>query len=356
MKFNLFLLMSSLVAGPTFAGPETSGGGAAAICRNANREITFVEMEDLYEGKIRYGLSYPESNEQPNSQILNAIAKIKDPFNRAAVTEAAALIVQSMEFLPLGVGLAPTTDLGNEFGVVVPNGCYVEPVGFYESDGRLKISREVYEKLDSRNRAAFVLHEALYKLARDTVGELNSANARRATATLFATNISDLNRESTVSKIVYPAYGAGYFAIADRIILENQSRKFKIKVFPDTRGAYYEFGFGQYTFHSVWDIDPNNAVFNESAMGNQELMFENPVGTILLAVNLSNRDTSGTYGFVREFSYELSDEFGTLVSSGTKLVPTETTNTNVPGYTTKGRLLFSIAIARPILIPKLPSM
>lgn len=64
----------------------------------------------------------------------------------------------------------------------------IEPVGFYENNGLLKVSRSVFSALTPTDKAAFILHEGIYKMARNTSDKKDSASSRQLVAALFSKN------------------------------------------------------------------------------------------------------------------------------------------------------------------------
>lgn len=202
-KSIVYSFLALGISANAWAGANSTGGGGAAVCRDANRHITLARLIDIYEGQVRFKFKYASSQAPIRDQVLNALKNIPNSFDRTMAVRAASAIITSMQFLPDGVGMAPSTDLGNAYGTVVPSGCVIEPVGFYESDGKLMVSREVYTALSLTERAAFLIHEALYKVARDTSYATDSALSRRAVAAIFATNSTADDVNSLLQMLIY---------------------------------------------------------------------------------------------------------------------------------------------------------
>lgn len=104
--------------------------------------------------------------------------------------QVVADVINAMRFLPQGVALSTPEDLGTGYGVVVPDGCMIEAAGYYEQDSTLKISTAIYAAFSPTDKAAFILHEALYKIARNRLQQTDSARTRQLNAALFASNVS----------------------------------------------------------------------------------------------------------------------------------------------------------------------
>lgn len=173
-------------------GPGSSGGGPAITCPGPDGKIASVEMLDLYEGRIRFGLTIPELNEGPPGQIFKALGKLNefDPFMGDDFREALAIVTANQQFLPPGVVMSPGVDLGSDHAVVMPDGCDLRYAGYYESDGTLRISQTTFEKMTSTHQATFYVHETLYWLSRSLTEATNSTATRQVAALLFATGIN----------------------------------------------------------------------------------------------------------------------------------------------------------------------
>ncbi|MBC7753605.1 MAG: hypothetical protein H7Z71_05155 [Moraxellaceae bacterium] len=188
----IITLFKSLIV---IAGGESSGGGGAAVCRDNNKKIISAQLLDLYEGTVRFNYNIPRSSSPVKDQILGILSKIDDPMFKQLIKQTTVQVLESSVFLPSGVGMAPTTDLGAEYAVVVPEGCAIEPIGFYEFDGSLKLSRSVYQALSETDRAAFFIHESIYKIARDLAFKRESSASRKTVAALFTLNLELGNSE-----------------------------------------------------------------------------------------------------------------------------------------------------------------
>lgn len=209
--YKKLFIVTLLISRLSLAGGESSGGGGAAVCRDNNKKIISAQLLDLYEGVVRFNFNIPQSNQSAKDQILNALSKINDPILKQLIKQTTAQVLDSVVFLPIGVGMAPTTDLGKEYAVVVPEGCDIEPIGFYESDGTLKISRSVYSALSETDRAAFFIHESIYKIARDLAFKKDSSESRKLVAALFSTSSTEGNFQIDQLFYAQNEYSLKYF-------------------------------------------------------------------------------------------------------------------------------------------------
>ncbi len=216
-------------------GAGSSGGGGAAVCRDQNRNIISARILDLYEGEVRFGYQINQDASSPNDQLVRAISQLPARY-QAFVTEIAAGIVEEFQFLPDGVSLAPTTDLGSDYGVVVPDGCSIEPVGFYEMDGTLKVSHPVFSALSNTDQSAFILHEAIYKIARYSNRASDSATSRHLVGALFASNLQTSSIESLVKDVIF--LGDTLF-----VSVQNRSDQYRLEAKAKTSNAIYNVSF-----------------------------------------------------------------------------------------------------------------
>jgi hypothetical protein len=164
------MLMSviMLTPGESYSGADGSGGGAGIFCPASVTNQPRVQLLDLYEGRINDGLEIPESDVPYEEQIEAALEKLSFDFSlQIDMKRALGKLKANHKFLPPGVGIHVPSDLGEDEAVVMPTGCVLGAIGYYESNGILKISSDAFKSLSETNKAAFWLHEAFYKLIRD---------------------------------------------------------------------------------------------------------------------------------------------------------------------------------------------
>lgn len=197
---NVFLMLSVL---PAWAGGGAGdgGGGNAVVCRDSQGKITKAELLDLYEGAVRYNYDLTQDSD-PLHVINRALDRSPNLYARFQLSEMIQHVLNNHEFLRAGVALNPSADLGKGIGVPVPEGCRLEGVGYYEEDGKLKISRSVYQALSPTDRAAFFLHEAAYALARKSKNQSDSKDSRKYVAAVLSQNVSDGAVRDQLAKIM----------------------------------------------------------------------------------------------------------------------------------------------------------
>lgn len=218
--------ISALIAGATqlsLAGAASSGGGAAVVCRNANNEITSARLLDLFESEVRFGHTVLQSNEDARTILNEVLGRLDEKSNlQLFLKEIVAETIESIKFLPQGVVFASPEDLGQQ-GIVVSDGCHLQGVGYYEGD-TLMVAKSIYNSFSETDKAAFIIHESLYLLARKFMGQTNSSSSRKLTGELFATDISSQEVQNNVIKSLGWRFGP---VKPDRFFVVNdQKRKF----------------------------------------------------------------------------------------------------------------------------------
>lgn len=173
---------------PAQAGEGGVGnGGVSVVCRNPQGRITSAEILDLFEGRNQFGRRYPAGPHSPDQLV--ELAQLKLVSNTAFLTQfrrALDTVRAGLVFLPRGIGLAPTNDA---FPAITRKGCAFEQLANYkDDDGKIYVDQEIYRRLPKHDRAALLIHEAAYKMARDNRGETSSVRARKLTAQVLASN------------------------------------------------------------------------------------------------------------------------------------------------------------------------
>lgn len=165
----------------THAGVISGGGGKGVVCRFPAGNIETAETLDLYEGRVLFGLQSPiESNEPYAVQVAQALERIP-VVSRGAIEVYANLVLKNLRFAPVGSELTPIND---SFEAVLPKNCKAEQLANYYNDKLILVSEEIWQKLSETNKAALILHEAVYAAER-IHGATDSRRTRHVVASLF---------------------------------------------------------------------------------------------------------------------------------------------------------------------------
>jgi hypothetical protein len=168
-------------------GSETGNGGAAVACRDGAGKLIRVDLLDLYEGYALYGRGYTESARPSADQALSYAFTLDQILNaqvpKLSMEDRLKSIISRMKFLPEGVGLKPTDDLGN---FIVPKDCGIVQAINYRDDREIFADSEIWNRFTETQKAAAYIHEAIYEYARENGSEDTSARVRSLVSLLFA--------------------------------------------------------------------------------------------------------------------------------------------------------------------------
>lgn len=178
---NLFFI-TLLVSSLSYAGAGVDGGGGkSVVCRDDSGQIVSAEVLDIYEGRVQYGLSLPATNDTIKVQMedaINNIASGRSQMFKESVLQMANFVNLRKRILPNGTALQ---DINDSHHVVVPKDCKVEQLANFTKQNQILIDGEIWNKLNNTNKAALIVHEALYKWFRN-YGATDSIRARKFVA------------------------------------------------------------------------------------------------------------------------------------------------------------------------------
>lgn len=192
---NYIVLASLLLVGNVYAGDSVGNGGGGWACYEgtSTSKIKWVQLVDLYEAKNEFGLQLSDyKNEKWQNILTLALDRVKSA-NQVyydALAPYVNTVLNNYEFV--------TGDLG-----VIEDGLYrVVPSAKECSKGKLQyvqianythynkvlIDEKLFNnsKLSEVDRAALILHEAIYSYARAFKGDSNSVRTRRIVGLVFS--------------------------------------------------------------------------------------------------------------------------------------------------------------------------
>jgi hypothetical protein len=186
-------------------GGVDGGGGKSVVCRDSQGKIISAELLDLYEGRVQYSLAPKVSSDSIERQIDDVVERLsagRDYNFRTTLMKHTRFVSEAKVILPEGTGLLPVDDAYN---VIVPKNCQIEQLANFTNQNQILVNGEIYNSLNDTNKAALIVHEALYKIFR-IYGSTNSIRARKSVALGFST--IDLNgnpnceREGNCERVV----------------------------------------------------------------------------------------------------------------------------------------------------------
>lgn len=202
MRMIFFLMLVSVSAWGE-AGAGSSGGGGAFVCRDANGDITEVELADLWEARALDGLNIAVSAAEPAQQALAAIDKLAphDAELHKRTRANLRLVLRQVQQVPARVGIARPADM---FGGYMKPNCPLEGLMFYDgARGRLAVNQDLFSRLPNNTEvAALYVHEALYKTMREFYRpQTTSETTRRFVGCLFSDMAKCFRRPVALSRL-----------------------------------------------------------------------------------------------------------------------------------------------------------
>jgi hypothetical protein len=175
--------VASVVGPRADMGGMDSGGGKAVVCRTWEGKISSATLLDLFEGQYLFHRPPLASREGFLAQLKEVAARFRSIDYIAFYASYAHLDSEALELfssaikVPGGIRLEPTDDA---IPVIVPVGCGLEQAAIYNSRiDRLVLSSEIWDSFDETNRAALLLHEAIYDKLRRNSDETDSFYTRQ---------------------------------------------------------------------------------------------------------------------------------------------------------------------------------
>jgi hypothetical protein len=206
MKMTIVSIALLLTALTAHAGGVDGGGGKSVVCRDGKGRIRSIELLDLWEARVLYRRNLVPSRKPLAKQVSEAIDLLKNAVENPASqidprtgktisgTEETKLRLENVAWFFLngnsavrrlhGITLNPTPDSSEP---AYPKDCQVEQVVNYINafPAQILINQDLWEKMNSTQQAALIVHEAFYRFLRD-YNETNSVRVRRAVGYIFS--------------------------------------------------------------------------------------------------------------------------------------------------------------------------
>ncbi|MES2526572.1 MAG: hypothetical protein V4598_05770 [Bdellovibrionota bacterium] len=182
------VLLLALFLTASFSGftKEGGNGGGVHVCGNKYELYDFFEGRDPRGHNIKLWKSEKRRSrdyyiEQANNHIKRDIPEVAE---KVAATVKKILATPEKELF----GDITIPVINDATISIIGDGCrYQQAANWDERFGKLFISKEIYGKLDSMNQAGLIIHEAIYKLSRETkVSTETSDLVREVVARIFS--------------------------------------------------------------------------------------------------------------------------------------------------------------------------
>lgn len=195
MKFA-FLFLPLLISLNTLAGPRVIGnGGGIWACNNAQGEMQYGILVDLYEAEVEFDLPVIRGN---RGDTIEGVFQLRRKWLKQNWPELEEKLSPYLERVLVGKTLvnANLRKIEDVFNRIEPgyDYCSQGPVTYqqlanFTFDGRIIVSQSLWNssRIAAVNKAALLFHEAIYLMLRETKGDTDSVNTRYITGVLFTT-------------------------------------------------------------------------------------------------------------------------------------------------------------------------
>ncbi len=183
MKINHFSAIGLILLSLSVYAGDRGHGGGSHFCPNKEAQ----ESYDIYEGRKRYRLNFNTTQSSIDEILDNAIKKVEQyNYSLAKRIETQVKFVTDPKIFVLDqeIQLTPIPDANI---LLVDKNCeYRQLANWDTATQQIFVDETIYEKLPVFHKAALILHEAVYKVARDTLKAQNSDLTRRFTAEILS--------------------------------------------------------------------------------------------------------------------------------------------------------------------------
>ncbi len=201
----------------THAGSSGSGshGGIGVVCRDSNG-ITSAELLDLFEARSEspfYEFSSEKGSVEENIQAV--FEKLSQNQINGAIGDIMVETIQKglsfvkRDFTPLAKDVGLVLDLSDSLPLTMKKNnpgedCAFKQIANYETNGKLNVDMEIYNKLSHSHQAALKIHEALYKVVRQSKDIVTTKQIRKLVGAVFSSNSKDDAILDLMSTLIYP--------------------------------------------------------------------------------------------------------------------------------------------------------
>ena len=169
----------------TVEGVINGGGGKGALCmKKGEKQLSVL---DLYEGSFLYDLSYEKHKPKNEQEMLELVKRLSFKhldmgLDDEGTKENHEDFSKRLDELYKGIRYTKKAqrlkDSKDSFEPVIDTSCEVVQIALYYDESVLIVDQEYWDMLDWQNRAALLLHEMMYFMARQG-GETNSMQTRK---------------------------------------------------------------------------------------------------------------------------------------------------------------------------------
>jgi hypothetical protein len=174
--FAIMNLMFSPIVLSAHAQDRGGNGGGAVVCRDANDQITSAQVLDLYEGTAILGMKFIASSSYESSikEVLDKVMTYQKDYGALLATES-NFIVDSIRNNGNKVLLVSDKleRVNDSYHLALPANCKIEQAAVRLTKEQstafggvlYMINKGIWNAFDDTNKAAIILHEAVYKIS-----------------------------------------------------------------------------------------------------------------------------------------------------------------------------------------------
>ena len=194
--FNQVIALMCLVSSSwAFAGAEGAvggNGGGAHVCKDS------VELYDFYEGRHPLLHKIPVWENDPRLSVQDYLEKVKANIRKTSPDFEALFSKSLNEFLKLPYGervlpIAIPRIMDADIPFVDEDCEYRQVANWNERFGNVFFSKGLFDRMDSMSQAGLIVHEVIYKMARDLGRIKSSDDVRKIVAKLFSNTRLTIN-------------------------------------------------------------------------------------------------------------------------------------------------------------------
>lgn len=162
----ILITLSLLISNFAYsAGVMNGGGGQSVVCRDSGGKIKSAEMLDVFEAREIFGLTPRTYSGTLDAAVASLKTDLMSTMDQPDIHLFPIIerVQKNMRLVSSAVVLKPIDDAAL---VAVPRDCAIEQLAVYVDETLLLVSEEIWNSLNVTNRAALVMHEAIYRLER----------------------------------------------------------------------------------------------------------------------------------------------------------------------------------------------
>lgn len=181
------ILGTCLIPLLAYAGPGSDGGAKSIVCYDESGALTQSTLLDLYEGKEIFGDVYPYLQKPVRGYLKVAVKRLKKTGFKLLIPNLNS-IENSIDHVLNTYRLinSPIASIEDDFSLIeIPEGCKkIQSARFIDANN-IVVRRDIWESMDNLNKAALILHEAVYWMSREETWKQDSRRSRRVVSQIL---------------------------------------------------------------------------------------------------------------------------------------------------------------------------